>query len=168
MVVHGCIEENLLISPFINEPRSVARARGASYALDTASSRGAARHKEQHTYPSNLPAACRNPTMSASSLARFFGARLVASELHEQAHDLTARLLGYAPSKRALGDRCTVVPGISSCARAQLLVCHAGWIASVVLLVVVIALDGSQGALGITHLLHHPQTTHPLHCNTSR
>lgn len=96
--------------------------------------------------------------MSASSLASFIGARLVASELHERAHALTAQLLGYTPSKRSLGDRCTVVPGIRGCARSQMLVCHAGWIASVLLLVVVIALDGSQGVHHSSSLVAHSQT----------
>ena len=83
--------------------------------------------------------------MSVSSLARFIGARTVASELHEQAHTLADRLLGYKPSARSLGERCTVVPGIQTCLRAQLLVRHSGWIASVVLFLVVKVLDGSQG-----------------------
>ena len=66
-------------------------------------------------------------------VATFCGARLVALELHERAHALVARLLGFAPGARSLFESETKVPGVSACEASQAVIRHSGWLASVAL-----------------------------------
>lgn len=84
-----------------------------------------------------MPIAVLEQQPDVSTLVAFVGARLFACELHECAHELAARLLGHRPDDRRLGCPVTVVPGLSKHARAQALVRHSGWIASVVLAFIV-------------------------------
>ena len=66
-------------------------------------------------------------------VATFCGARLVALELHERAHALAARLLGFTAATRPLFKPVTAVPGVSKHHTAQAAIRHSGWLASVAL-----------------------------------